>query len=96
MPFPETAVMNLRDSDGMFNRGEVCGAHGDECLQECTVCGAEFCRRCSPGTVVCPDCAGAEPGNDPEDEEIGDELDPALERLLAETGRLPNPDAADR
>lgn len=96
MPFPETAVINLRDYDGMFNRGEVCGAHGDESLQECTLCGAEFCRLCSPGNHVCPDCGDSSPGDDTQDAEGGAALDPVLKRLLAEPGELPDPDETDR
>lgn len=89
-------MRTLRETDEMFNGGEVCGAHGDENLQECTVCGAEFCRLCSPGTGVCPDCAGAEQETDPSDEESDGALDPGLERLLAEPGEFPDPDGADR
>lgn len=31
--------------------------HGDEYMTECTVCGTEFCSRCTPGTHVCSACS---------------------------------------
>jgi hypothetical protein len=81
-------MRDLRKDDVMFAGGDVCGVHGDEHVQECTLCGSEFCRLCCPGTVTCPDCGG------------GDEADPEEESEDPEPAVLPPedfvPDPADR
>lgn len=65
----------------LFGLEGPCSIHGDEDMQECSVCGAEFCRLCHPHSTVCPDCAEATE-EELEDEELGEDED--LEDLFEE------------
>ncbi len=51
--------MTQDDEAVYFGFGEGCPIHGDEYLRECSVCGAEFCTRCHPGSTTCPQCSEA-------------------------------------
>lgn len=59
------------EEEGLLNQGEGCGVHGEEALQECGVCGTEFCRRCHPRTETCPDCSPSADEKDTDDSESG-------------------------
>ena len=59
------------DVTGMYGVEPGCPVHGDEYMRECSMCGAEFCRRCFPRSAVCPDCAD----QTDEDEEEGPDFD---------------------
>jgi len=93
------------DSDtSMFAMSGGCPVHGDDFIQECSICGQEYCAKCHPGKT-CPDCSVAD------DEELEDDLlddepredryldalidDEELENLLKEGEELPRDDIMD-
>ena len=57
--------MSVDDDEPMLHLGEGCMVHGDEYMTECSVCGTEFCSRCTPGTHVCATCS--ETGDEDDD-----------------------------
>jgi len=73
--------MAVDEETGMYAMGQGCAEHGDEHMRECSMCGAEFCRKCHPRTTVCPDCAESEDEDEDidEGEETFDEDDEAEE-----------------
>jgi len=76
----------------MLHLGEGCMVHGDEYMTECSVCGAEFCSRCTPGTHVCATCS--ETGDEDDDLDLKPAArkkaddDDDVERLLKEADEL--------
>jgi len=85
--------VSVDDDEPMLHLGEGCMVHGDEYLTECSVCGAEFCSRCTPGTHVCATCS--ETGDEDDDLDLkpvprktskDDEDD--VEQLLKEADEL--------
>ena len=58
--------MALDEETNVFGMTPGCPIHGDEKMRECSMCGAEFCRRCFPRSTVCPDCA--EPAGEDDEE----------------------------
>lgn len=90
-------MRDLDENDVMFNMGEGCRLHGDEFMQDCGVCGTEFCRKCHPHPSICPDCQAAEPDEEdfaPEKLPYGEDED-EVDRLLREADSLPIDDAED-
>lgn len=83
--------MNYDESDMMYGMGEGCPYHGEQFMQECSMCGAEYCARCHAGSV-CPECASTQGEQDeeagPASAEAGDD-EPAVDRLLREAEELP-------
>ena len=51
--------MSFDENDMMYGMGEGCPYHGEQFMQECSMCGAEYCARCHAGSV-CPECAEAQ------------------------------------
>ena len=53
--------MNRDEEDSIYeNIGNGCAMHGDAYMQDCRVCGHEFCMRCNPNSSVCPECTDEE------------------------------------
>jgi hypothetical protein len=58
------------DEDGLFAMEAGCATHGEAFLDVCARCGAEFCRRCSGDSPLCPDCAAEQEVDESDD--LGD------------------------
>lgn len=61
--------MSFDDDAEFMSIGGGCPIHGDDAMQECRMCGVEFCGRCFPRSTVCPECA----------EDVDEEDDPDFE-----------------
>jgi hypothetical protein len=81
--------MSLDEEKVMFGMGEGCPTHGDEEMRECPTCGIEYCAKCYPGRVFCPDCS-ADPAADPD---LEDDFDGDESRDEAILGELPGMDS---
>ena len=86
--------MSMEEEDPFFAFGEGCAVHGDGHMRECTMCGVEFCARCFPRSVVCPDCADVDEDAEGDDAE-GIEADDEVEALLDEADEAPDADLVD-
>jgi len=81
---------------------DSCPLHGDENLRECNICGAHFCTRCFPRSLVCEECHDDDDIEDIDDEEEFSELseyedlldpdDDEIDRLIEESDLLPPED----
>ena len=91
------------DETSMFAMSGSCPTHGDDFIQECSVCGREYCAKCHPGNT-CPGCSVEEepleeglleekPATDPYLDSLLD--DEELEKLLKEGEELPPEDIID-
>jgi len=91
------------DETSMFAMAGGCPVHGDDFIQECSVCGQEYCAKCHPGST-CPACSveekpldddllEEEPSTDPYLDALID--DEELEKLLKEGEELPPEDIMD-
>lgn len=99
--------MSLEDEQNLFMMGDGCPLHGDEHIKECAACGAEFCSRCFPQSLACPECAQTTEDDDPlDDDHYNEELsglkeykdlldDDEIERMLNETKDIPEEDLKD-
>lgn len=89
--------------DEIYDDMASCPIHGAEHLRECNICGAHFCTRCFPRSLVCEDCHEDDDVDDLEndgefselseyedllDHDDGDEID----RLIEESDLLPPED----
>lgn len=97
--------MQMDDTESsMFPMSGTCPIHGDDFIQECSVCGREYCAKCHPGKT-CPDCALED--EDVLEDELSDEPsdddryldalldDEELEKLMKEGEELPPEDIMD-
>lgn len=75
---------------GLEQDMRLCGEPNcEEFWIECAACGCEFCRKCFPGSQLCPDCAdeAAAVVNDEEDDQEPDFEDVKdLGALMRENG----------
>jgi len=49
--------MSADEQTNFYMMGQGCSVHGDEYMRDCSMCGAEFCTKCYPGSAVCEECA---------------------------------------
>lgn len=81
--------MSRDEDESVYNIGNGCMVHGDEYMQDCRVCGHEFCMKCNPGASVCPECVDEEAETaegEPEADEVGEDRE--VDALLDEADRL--------
>ena len=62
---------------------------------ECSVCGCEFCSKCHPGSVMCPDCAEQAVLDSDDDDAVPDfedvgNVDSIIEEMDSDDGPPPN------
>lgn len=100
--------MTIDDEANMFLMSDGCPSHGDEYIKECATCGNEFCARCYPNSIVCPDCSEEAAAEDDLDEDFDNEElkglkdfdhlldDDEVERILNESNEIPPEDLVDK
>ncbi len=78
--------MTIDDEENLFYMEEGCSIHGEEAIKECNMCANEFCSRCFPNSLVCPDCYQEHGENDIFDEDLDPDFDDVqdLDSLLNE------------
>ena len=91
--------MNRDEEESIYeNIGNGCTMHGDAYMQDCRVCGHEFCMRCHPNSSVCPECMDEDSEETEADAEAEPEAagDGEVDALLDEADGLGLKDDSDQ